>query len=69
MSVVAIHSESLLDFVRREGPITTRSVAYRFALEMGEARRSLKRLRQRGRKEIFGLHGGGTTLVWFVEGA
>ncbi len=72
MSISYLSSETLAEFVRREGPVTTRSVAYRFQLDMGEARRRLKLLRSRGeiasRREPVSYEGGGSTaLVW--EGA
>ena len=63
--VIQVSSETLTEFVQREGPVSARSVAYRFHLEMGEARRRLKLLRNRGvlrcRREILEQ---GAGLVW-----
>ncbi len=59
MSVVAkIFSESILDFVKREGPVTTAAVSYRFGMiDIRDARKALRALEKDGhiksRRETF----------------
>lgn len=69
MSVVArIFSESILDFVRREGPVTTAAVSYRFGMiDIRDARKALKALEKSGevrsRREKFDYC---AMSVWFA---
>lgn len=52
VNVVSIGSESVLDFIRREGGVTnTGNVAARFAWTMEEARRQLRLLERQGHIE------------------
>lgn len=59
MSVVAkIFNESILDFVRREGPVTTAAVSYRFGMiDLRDARKALRNLERNGlitsKREVF----------------
>lgn len=48
-TVRQIYSETVLDFVRREGPVTTAAVAHRFGMwNVRDARKALKRLEREG---------------------
>lgn len=49
MSVVqAFKTETILEFIHREGSVTTMSVAARFGLDMQDARKALNKLRREG---------------------
>lgn len=69
--VAPFAQESVADFVRRVGPVVTSTVAQRFAMDMRETRKALKRLERAGEIEsariIIGHNGsgwGGPELVW-----
>lgn len=71
MSVVAqIFSESILDFVKREGPVTTAAVSYRFGMiDIRDARKALRKLEKDGliksKRETFNYC---AMNVWFAPG-
>jgi predicted ArsR family transcriptional regulator len=65
-------TESLLEFVRRAGPVTTVSVARRFGWNTRAARAKLHRLSAQGlldyRRENFADEGGGGAVNgWWVK--
>jgi hypothetical protein len=67
--VVKIGGESLLDFVRREGPVTTQAVAWRFGWDQKKARKELGALLKEGQvarkvEKWSTLGGGGRTAGW-----
>lgn len=62
-------TETLLDFIRREGSVRTDSVAYRFGWTMAKARTELKALQAQGLLDarletIRGRRVGGTIYGW-----
>lgn len=48
MAALRNENDSVLDFARREGPVTIAAVASKFGLNIEAARRSLEELRHRG---------------------
>jgi Mn-dependent DtxR family transcriptional regulator len=55
--VITAFEETIVNFIRREGVVSTASVACRFGLDMRDARRELNRLHKGGlitsQREIF----------------
>lgn len=62
--------DTVEDFVRRRGSVTSHEVGRRFGWTYEEARRHMKRLQEqgaiRGETEKSTVHGGGRDLCWTI---